>query len=232
MIFTGSGDGTLSLWRTGDHGLLFQSRFTSAIRSGEFNRQGTMLAVAVGRQARLLEVAARRWIDPPLDHPDDIRLVKFSPDGRLVLIAGDDGTSHLWDTNTRTFRPFGMQHSRAVMSASFSPDGQLLLTGGDDGSVRLWDTVSGRSIGPLVRFRGSISDLVFSPDGTRFAIGSSGGDFAMRKTPLPITGTPAEILLKTEIETGTTLDPNGESQVLDPKAWNDRAASSPRSRIP
>ncbi len=150
----------------------------------------------------------------------------------MVLVAGDDGTAHFWDTEARVRRGVTLSHSQPVSVAVFSPDGQFVLTGSADGSARLWDAATGRSVGPALRHCGRVSAAAFSSDGGRFAIGSSGRMCVLRKTPVPWEGEPAAISMRTEVLTGMELDDSEGLRVLDPAAWNDRARRLFESRTP
>jgi WD40 repeat protein/MinD-like ATPase involved in chromosome partitioning or flagellar assembly len=94
---------------------------------------------------------------------DDINNCAFSPDGTLILTAGDD--SFLWDTRSgkqvRRFRG----HQFRINACCFSPDGNAILTVSDDNMAVLWD-VHSRDI---VRFfEGNSAEILacaFSPDG-------------------------------------------------------------------
>jgi WD40 repeat protein len=98
-------------------------------------------------------------------HRGRVYSAAFSPDGKLVVTAGADGTARIWETaggrRLHTLRSQG-----AVDSAAFSPDGTRVVTAGADGTARIWDTASGRSLHTLRGHRTPVESVAFSPNGT------------------------------------------------------------------
>src|SRR6185295_5100159 len=60
----------------------------------------------------------------------------WSPDGREVASASEDGTVRVWNADGSGARV--LPHPRAVKRVAFSPDGRTIATAGEDGAVRLW----------------------------------------------------------------------------------------------
>ncbi|MEV6348089.1 hypothetical protein [Actinoplanes sp. NPDC051851] len=67
-------------------------------------------------------------------------VVKFSPDGSVVIAAGGDGALHRWSTSTgHSIGPILYGHMRPIRVIAISPDGDELATS-DDVSLRTWST--------------------------------------------------------------------------------------------
>ena len=102
----------------------------------------------------------------------------FSPDGRRIASAGDDGTLRLWRADSAEPIAVMKGHEGGVWSCAFSPDGNRIASAGDDGTLRLWRTDNAEPIAVLTGHKGSVKACAFSPDSSRIV--SAGGDGTLR----------------------------------------------------
>jgi RNA polymerase sigma factor (sigma-70 family) len=159
-----------------------------------FSHDGQLLACAgrlppsQGRQAgwdiALWDLANRREVRHLDGHGALVGSVAFSPDGRALVSASEDGTVRVWETATgKERRRFPV--ARGERSAiALSPDGKLLAVTGGDARIRLWEVATGkehaRFTGPLCGFL----CLAFSPDGKKLASGSTDSTILVWSTTL------------------------------------------------
>ncbi len=104
----------------------------------------------------------------------DIWDLVFSPDGKLIATAGEDGLTRLWDASTGLMTAQCRGHARKVLSVAFRPDGRRIVTTSADGTVRQWDYTTGREIEPSYqRHAGEVVTATYSPDGLWIASGGT-----------------------------------------------------------
>jgi hypothetical protein len=104
----------------------------------------------------------------------------FSPEGKTLAMAIDDGTVKLWDAGTGGVRTTLNEHHGPVWAAAFSSDGKLLATASDDGLVKLWDPNAGKEVKKPLHYpegqeKGSFRAVAFYPDGKRLVTGTRDG---------------------------------------------------------
>ncbi len=74
-------------------------------------------------------------------------VVRFSPDGRSVLLFGADAYVYVWDAATGKPRFPRLTHEHFVHDVDVSADSKTLLTACFDEHVRFWDLATGELIG-------------------------------------------------------------------------------------
>ena len=104
-----------------------------------FSPDGSRLATAAGSSAQVWDTASGRAVTTPLRHGGLVRAVQFSPDGRKLLSASEDGIARLWDPETGHPVSEPMRHGARVTNAEFSPDGSRVVTFSSDKAVRIWE---------------------------------------------------------------------------------------------
>jgi WD40 repeat protein len=95
------------------------------------------------------------------------RAVAVSRDGKLLAVAGDDGTASLWAIHglTPTQR---LRLPSAATDVAFSPDGRAVAAAAG-ATVAIWDTSDGTGRLSVGVSSGKVDAIAFSPDGDDLA---------------------------------------------------------------
>ena len=154
----------------------------SDITAIAFSREGRNLAL--GRSdGRLTFYETDGWLTTQSFSAGDpsVAGLVFMPDGRRVLVAGENGTVRLTDWRVpREIRSW--VHRGGIGCLAVSRTGATVVTGGLDGLGRVWDTETGRYRQSLPGHAESIPAAAFSPDNRILALGSGDGTLSLWST--------------------------------------------------
>ena len=137
---------------------------------------GDLFAVAGGAGVWLYDSDSLALVAHFDGHKRSVRTAAWSPDGRLIASASDDGAILVWDVASGMEVQQFSGHTDWVRSLRWSPDGARLLSGGNDGTARLWDVATGGAGATMASFAVSVRSVAWSPDGQRRAIGLQNGE--------------------------------------------------------
>lgn len=144
-----------------------------------FSQDSKHLAAARFRGAEVWNLETGKTERTLEGHNGYVMCVRFSPDGKTLATAGEDGTARLWNAETGEEIKTLVEADYPVMCVAFSPDGSLLAVAlGDEtrvtqpGPIQVWDIATGTKKLELPEHEKVANSVAFSKDG-RFLISSS-----------------------------------------------------------
>ena len=174
LFAVGSSEGA-SLWRTETRERLSVLGGTAARVA--FSPVGTLIAFGTsttwsprdGRSVTLVDYSTGERV---ANFPDGGSHATFSPDGKLLALAGRNDGVRIWDIGSR--REVGvLRKADTVVGLAFSPDGQNLVASYWGGDLFVWDVAGLRIRTSLAGHSRRVWQVGFSPDGHTMASVSS-----------------------------------------------------------
>ena len=116
-----------------------------------------------------------------------VQCARFSPDGRLIAMANNDGTIWLVDrASGRTVKTLPPHHADRQdvgrgwnldrgRNLDFSPDGKQIAAGNEDGTASVWDLATGKEERVLPGHAGDVFSVAFYPDGRKLLTAGEDG---------------------------------------------------------
>lgn len=183
LLVCGNLEGKIKLWEVDTGRELRSIKSTgkqSSVLALSFSPDGRTLAAAIGESpvlaragsiapdairssVQLFDVATGKLTKTIVSGVIP-RVLRFSPDGKLIATAGMDTTVRLLDVAAGQELQVMRGHHAMVRAVIFTPDSRLLVSASEDGSTRLWSTETGRELATLVSLY-SGDWLAVTPDG-------------------------------------------------------------------
>lgn len=85
------------------------------------------------------------------DHMEQVNSAAYSPHGRYIVTAGQDGVAYIYYTQTNKPIQTLKVGKNSVTSAVFSPDETYLATSSTDKSVKMWNVETGEEAFPELK---------------------------------------------------------------------------------
>jgi WD40 repeat protein len=161
VLATGGGDKTAKLWdvATGQEVSTLKehaSRVTSVVFSPDGRKLVTValagrpdkteMNLSEGSESalRLWDVATGREMSNLLQYVSAVKAATFSPDGKRLAVATQDGSLKLWEMITG--QELKTLDATGVTAIAFSSDGRRLAIGTNDGDLKLWRAATDKEV--------------------------------------------------------------------------------------
>jgi WD40 repeat protein len=171
-IVAGGENGEVQVWNASSGALLAMLQHGPSVRTAALDPSGKFVVTGGGRVAKIWQVGNGLVDSLPWGKP--VTETDFSPDGKLVLVTGNDSKARIYQASTgRLVRT--LDQGGRVTSATFGLGGRLLVTTGANETARIWRVADGQLLHSLEGHRASVLDAAFSPGGSRVATVAADG---------------------------------------------------------
>ncbi len=174
-IASSSLDGTVKLWNLQTGELIRTIKRDWLVKSIAYSPDGQKIAIGSWNKTRR-KAEIEVWNSSTGEVIQSFSLsresnlfVAFSPDGKTLGSANEDGTIKLWNMDTGESLPT-LKQDNAVKAIAFSPDGKTLLSVSYTQTVKVWDLQTGTNLTPLKTLGVFLVNAVaFTPNNQMFA---------------------------------------------------------------
>ena len=179
QIASGAHDQTIRIWDIQTGASVVLNGHTDQVHSVIFTADGKrIISGSLDMTVRIWDINLRRLVHAPLTDSGGIHFVGLSPDEKMVVAGGWNGSMCTWNIETGTLvsQP-SQQHAEGSMAVKFvakstfsavSPDGNWVVKNAakdDKGTpVEVWNTNTGKLVATFPTDSHLIQSVTFSPD--------------------------------------------------------------------
>lgn len=184
---------------------------TEWVRSIAFSNNGEVVATGAEDGIRLWNVSEGkeiRTLEGSLT--GCIKVVKISPDGKMLASGSEDGCIRFWNMDTGEFLHCLAEHTDhdcTIEDLAFSPNGRILASTCHDRAVSLWDITTREEISRLRGHEDIVNSVAFLPDGK--AIVTASDDATVRIWDVSAKIEPHKTEAHSETVSAVAFSPDG-----------------------
>lgn len=112
----------------------------------------------------------------PVKLPAGITVVRFSPDGKLLIAGTEDGTVRILDAGSGKLLDGQVKHPGAVVGVVILPGNELAFSIGKAGDANLWKIADGSTVKSWSNKESTLTAGAISKDFRRLALGYANGE--------------------------------------------------------
>lgn len=139
---------TIHIWDTESGTIIHTLEHTGFLESIAFSLDGKYIVSSAGSISdenviTIWDVKMGKKLKTISGHTKQINSVSFSPDGKCIVSASEDGTIRIWDANSGKELKV-LEEKHGIRSAAFSPDGNTILS--ICAGINIWDVATGKKL--------------------------------------------------------------------------------------
>ncbi len=187
-------------------------------KSLAFTADSQRLLVAAGSTGLIYDASSGKQM-ASFKH-SGLRNLLTTPDSKIVISFGADGTGHLWDAQTAD--PIGdpMKHSSEVSQMVLGPQGNALLVVYKDKTREIWDTHSGEPIGSEIPNGSMVKAIAFDQDSRGYKMVDAKGQIVHVSTDWVDAGlNPDQLVRTSEVAGLCKVSRQGFAQPISTDRW-------------
>jgi len=173
-----SGYNEVTIWSTEGELVRRITNVAQRVRSMAFDHAGKRMALAGGQPGRSGELSIYDYESGTLQTnvlrtSDELLVVSFSPDDKLLACAGTDNAIHIFRAESLEPSLTIQQHADWVTALAFNPNGTQIASASRDRTARVYNTTSGNLETTYTGQNAPLYAVAFLPDGN---VASAGRD--------------------------------------------------------